>query len=217
MPRRTSPCSSSSVPPAAPPGATAWCARTAGAKRRWSRPWGIDVSGKRLGILGMGRIGQAVARRAKAFGMELHYHSRRAVARRGRATARAIMPRFEDMLPHCDFLSINCASTPETRGIVNARTHCAAAGRCHRREHGARRHRGRRCADRGPRLRQARRRRPRCVQGRTQDRSPLQRASKRVPAAAYRQRDTRHPQRHGAQMHRQPASSSSGANARRTC
>ena len=84
-------------------------------------PMGYDLSGKRLGILGMGRIGQAVARRAKGFGMELHYHSRKSVGAPDDRAAR-YHPTFEAMLPHCDFLSINCASTPETRGIVNART-----------------------------------------------------------------------------------------------
>jgi glyoxylate reductase len=84
-------------------------------------PMGYDVSGKRLGILGMGRIGQAVAKRATGFGMELHYHSRKPVPERDEHGAR-YHARFEDMLPHCDFLSINCASTPETRGIVNAKT-----------------------------------------------------------------------------------------------
>jgi glyoxylate reductase len=95
-------------------------------ENRWGEttlisPMGHDVSGKRLGILGMGRIGQAVARRARAFGMELHYHSRNRVSPGDEHGARH-HARFEDMLPHCDFLSINCASTPETRGIVNAKT-----------------------------------------------------------------------------------------------
>ena len=93
-------------------------------ENRWGEttlvsPMGHDVSGRRLGILGMGRIGQAVAKRARAFGMEIHYHSRRPVADADGARYHAA---FEDMLPHCDFLSINCASTPETRGIVNATT-----------------------------------------------------------------------------------------------
>jgi lactate dehydrogenase-like 2-hydroxyacid dehydrogenase len=82
-------------------------------------PLGLDVSSRRLGILGMGRIGQAVATRARAFGMELHYHNRKRVDANLAHGAR-FHSRFEDMLPHCDFLSINCASTPETRGIVNA-------------------------------------------------------------------------------------------------
>lgn len=83
-------------------------------------PMGHDVSGRRLGILGMGRIGQAVARRARGFGMKLHYHSRNPVAGADAQDAR-YHARLEDMLPHCDFLSINCASTAETRGIINAR------------------------------------------------------------------------------------------------
>jgi glyoxylate reductase len=82
-------------------------------------PLGNDVSGRRLGILGMGRIGQAVARRATAFDMDMHYHSRQRVAVGLEHGARH-HARFEDMLPHCDFLSINCASTAETRGILNA-------------------------------------------------------------------------------------------------
>jgi lactate dehydrogenase-like 2-hydroxyacid dehydrogenase len=53
--------------------------------------------------------------------MELHYHSRKRVGPGDEHGARH-HARFEDMLPHCDFLSINCASTPETRGIVNAKT-----------------------------------------------------------------------------------------------
>ncbi len=88
----------------------------------WSptEPLGHDVSGRRLGILGMGRIGQAVARRARAFDMELHYHNRRPVAPDLASGAR-YHAKLDDMLPYCDFLSINCASTPETRGIVNER------------------------------------------------------------------------------------------------
>jgi lactate dehydrogenase-like 2-hydroxyacid dehydrogenase len=92
---------------------------------RWTswattHPLGLDVTGRRLGILGMGRIGQSLARRARAFDMELHYHGRRPVVAELAHGAR-YHARLDDMLPHCDFLSINCASTPETRNIVNAR------------------------------------------------------------------------------------------------
>lgn len=89
----------------------------------WSpvAPLGYDVSGRRLGILGLGRIGQAVARRAAAFGMELHYHNRTPVDP-GLAYGARYHADLADMLPHCDFLSINCASTPETRGLIDART-----------------------------------------------------------------------------------------------
>ena len=93
-------------------------------ENRWGEttlltPMGHDVSGRRLGILGMGRIGQAVARRARAFGMAIHYHSRHPVTAED-ALGASYHRTFEAMLPNCDFLSINCASTPETRGMVNA-------------------------------------------------------------------------------------------------
>ena len=86
----------------------------------WSptEPLGFDVTGRRLGILGMGRIGQAVAKRAQAFDMDLHYHNRRPIAADLAHGARYHAD-LDDMLPYCDFLSINCASTPETRGLVN--------------------------------------------------------------------------------------------------
>jgi glyoxylate reductase len=69
----------------------------------------------------MGRIGQAVARRARAFGMTIHYHNRAPVSteQAGDATYHATV---DAMLPHCDFLSINCAMTPETKNLINART-----------------------------------------------------------------------------------------------
>lgn len=94
-------------------------------ENRWTSwsptaPLGFDVTGRRLGILGMGRIGQAVARRAKAFDMELHYHNRRPVAAELTHGAR-YHEKLDDMLPFCDFLSVNCASTPETRSLVNDR------------------------------------------------------------------------------------------------
>lgn len=91
--------------------------------RNWA-PTGMlsmDIAGKRLGILGMGRIGQAVAKRARAFGMTIHYHNRKrldADAEQGavfHATA-------EDLFAASDVLSIHCASTPETRRLVNAKT-----------------------------------------------------------------------------------------------
>jgi lactate dehydrogenase-like 2-hydroxyacid dehydrogenase len=84
-------------------------------------PLGKDVSDMRLGILGMGRIGVAVAKRAKAFGMELHYHNRRP-SPEADALGATYHAQFDAMLPHCDFLSLNCPLTPETRGIINART-----------------------------------------------------------------------------------------------
>ena len=82
-------------------------------------PLGSDVTQMRLGILGMGRIGVAVAKRAKAFGMTLHYHNRKAAAEAD-ALGAIYHPTFEGMLPHCDFLSINCPMTLETKGIINS-------------------------------------------------------------------------------------------------
>ncbi len=84
-------------------------------------PLGHDVSGRRLGIYGMGRIGQAVAKRAAAFGMSLHYHNRKPVAA-DLSHGAMYHGTLDSMLPHCDFLSINCASTAETRDSINERT-----------------------------------------------------------------------------------------------
>jgi lactate dehydrogenase-like 2-hydroxyacid dehydrogenase len=84
-------------------------------------PLGQDFSDMRLGILGMGRIGVAVAKRAKSFGMELHYHNRRP-SPEADALGAKYHATFESMLPHCDFLSVNCPMTPETKGIINKRT-----------------------------------------------------------------------------------------------
>ena len=84
-------------------------------------PLGHDMSGQRLGILGMGRIGQAVAHRARAFGMTVHYHNRKPVAE-GEAQGATYHADLAAMLPHCDFLSINCALTADTRNLINAQT-----------------------------------------------------------------------------------------------
>lgn len=80
---------------------------------------GIQMSGKRLGIYGMGEIGRAVASRARAFNMTVHYHNRNRLAADQEHDA-IYHGRLEDMLPHCDFLSVNCSSTPQTRGAINA-------------------------------------------------------------------------------------------------
>ncbi len=80
---------------------------------------GVHVTAKRLGILGMGRIGQAIARRAQGFSMTIHYSNRRRLAPDLEAGAH-FHAQPEDMLPHCDFLSINCPATTETQGFLNA-------------------------------------------------------------------------------------------------
>jgi len=79
---------------------------------------GTQVTGKKLGIIGMGRIGQAVAKRARGFDMEVHYFNRRQLPEDQEFGA-TYHPSIDDLLPHCDFLSLHCPSTPETRGMVN--------------------------------------------------------------------------------------------------
>jgi glyoxylate reductase len=80
---------------------------------------GVHVTGKRLGIFGMGRIGRAVAKRARGFDMEIHYSNRR---RLGPDEERGAVfhETAEDMLPRCDFLSINCPASAETHHWLNA-------------------------------------------------------------------------------------------------
>jgi lactate dehydrogenase-like 2-hydroxyacid dehydrogenase len=78
---------------------------------------GTQVTGKRLGILGMGRVGRVVARRARGFDMQIHYHDLRPLPD---ADEGVFHKTLEDMLPHCDFLSLHCNVTPATRGLINA-------------------------------------------------------------------------------------------------
>ena len=80
---------------------------------------GVHVTGKRLGILGMGRIGQALADRARAFRMTIHYSNRTRLAPDLEKGA-VFHANPDDMLAHCDILSINAPMTPETRKWVNA-------------------------------------------------------------------------------------------------
>jgi lactate dehydrogenase-like 2-hydroxyacid dehydrogenase len=80
---------------------------------------GTHVTGKRLGILGMGRIGQAVADRARAFRMTIHYSNRTRLPPNLEKGA-TFHANADDMLRHCDFLSINAPMTPATRKWVNA-------------------------------------------------------------------------------------------------
>jgi lactate dehydrogenase-like 2-hydroxyacid dehydrogenase len=81
---------------------------------------GTQVTGKRLGILGMGRVGQVVARRARGFDMTIHYHNRRRLPPEKEQGA-TFHETLEDMLPHCDFLALHCNVTPATRGLMDAR------------------------------------------------------------------------------------------------
>lgn len=82
---------------------------------------GHRVRGKKLGIIGMGRIGQAVARRANAFGLGVHYHNRRPVSApiENELGAR-YWPDLNEMLNAVDIVSINCPSTPQTHHLMNA-------------------------------------------------------------------------------------------------
>ncbi|MDF2233245.1 D-glycerate dehydrogenase [Albimonas sp. CAU 1670] len=90
----------------------------------WSPTWmlGKRITGKRLGILGMGRIGQAVARRASAFGLEVHYNNRRRLHQQTEAELNARWwESLDQMLARVDFLSIHCPHTPGTYHLLNAR------------------------------------------------------------------------------------------------
>ena len=79
---------------------------------------GIQVTGKRLGVIGMGRVGQVTAERARRFEMEIHYHNRSRLDSAAEKGAR-YYESLEAMLPECEFLSIHCPATPETRGLLN--------------------------------------------------------------------------------------------------
>jgi lactate dehydrogenase-like 2-hydroxyacid dehydrogenase len=80
---------------------------------------GVRVTGKTLGILGLGRIGRAVAQRARGFDMKVLYHSRHRLPPELEQGAQYFAS-FHDMLPHCDFLSLHAPATPATDKIINA-------------------------------------------------------------------------------------------------
>ncbi|MBT8361305.1 MAG: D-glycerate dehydrogenase, partial [Deltaproteobacteria bacterium] len=80
---------------------------------------GVQVTGKRLGIIGFGRVGQVVARRARGFDMEIHYHNRSRVAPE-REDGAIYHPTVEELMGHCDFLALHCVASPETTGLLNA-------------------------------------------------------------------------------------------------
>ncbi|MEE8334311.1 MAG: D-glycerate dehydrogenase [Alphaproteobacteria bacterium] len=83
---------------------------------------GHRVTGKRLGIIGMGRIGQAVARRARGFGIAIHYHNRHRVPAEIEAALEATFwEDLDQMLGQMDLVSINCPQTPETTHLFDAR------------------------------------------------------------------------------------------------
>lgn len=80
---------------------------------------GVDVWGRRLGILGMGRIGRAIARRAKGFGMTVHYHNRSRLEA-GLEDGAVFHDRLAGLAEQSDFLCVACPSSPATRGLVDA-------------------------------------------------------------------------------------------------
>jgi glyoxylate reductase len=95
-----------------------------GAWTGWSPTWmlGRRITGKRLGIVGMGRIGQALAKRARAFGLSIHYHNRRRVAAEIEEALEATWwDSLDQMLARMDIVSVNCPHTPATYHLLSAR------------------------------------------------------------------------------------------------
>jgi glyoxylate reductase len=90
----------------------------------WTPTWmlGHRISGKRLGIIGMGRIGQAVAQRARAFGLQIHYHNRRRIPPQIEDKLEATYwESLDQMLARMDIVSVNCPHTPATYHLLSAR------------------------------------------------------------------------------------------------
>jgi hydroxypyruvate reductase len=81
---------------------------------------GVRVTGKTLGILGMGRIGRAMAQRARGFDMKVVYHGRNRLPAHLEYGA-TFFPEFHAMLPHCQFLSVHAPAVPATDKIIDAR------------------------------------------------------------------------------------------------
>ncbi|RJR17926.1 MAG: D-glycerate dehydrogenase [Desulfobacteraceae bacterium] len=92
-----------------------------GTWRDWSPSFmvGTQMTGKRLGIVGLGRVGRVTARRARGFDMIIHYHNRRRLPPDLEEGA-VFHPTPEDLMPHCDFLALHCISSPETYRMLNA-------------------------------------------------------------------------------------------------
>jgi len=89
--------------------------------RDWSPSFmvGAQVTGKRFGVIGMGRVGQVTARRARCFDMDIHYYNRSRLSDEQEAGA-TYYETVEALLPNCDVLSIHCPATPQTNGLLNS-------------------------------------------------------------------------------------------------
>jgi len=95
-----------------------------GAFKGWSPTWmlGRRVRGKKLGVIGLGRVGEAIARRAQAFGLSIHYHNRKPINPHIEEELGAThWPDLDQMLAHMDIVSINCPSTPQTHHLLSRR------------------------------------------------------------------------------------------------
>lgn len=92
----------------------------AGGWRSWSPAFmvGTQVTGKTVGIVGMGRVGKVVAERCRGFAMQIHYHNKARLPAEVEQGA-VYHQRLDDMLPHCDFITMHCPNTPETQGMIN--------------------------------------------------------------------------------------------------
>ena len=92
-------------------------------ERKWNT-WspdfmvGTQVTGKRIGIIGMGRVGQVTAKRARGFDMQVHYYNRRRLPEALEQGA-VFHESLSTLLPISDFLALHCPSTPETQDLVN--------------------------------------------------------------------------------------------------
>lgn len=95
-----------------------------GTFKGWSPTWmlGRRVRGKKLGIIGLGRVGEAIAHRARAFGLSIHYHNRTPINPHvEEALSATFWPSLDQMLAHVDIVSINCPHTPATFHLLSRR------------------------------------------------------------------------------------------------
>ena len=104
----------------------AWEGGTFLREGRWQRVnmaelLGLELRGKVLGIVGMGRIGRAMARRARGFGLAIHYHNRKPLPE-DEAEGAVYHASLDELLPHCAFLSLHCPGGSGTQHMINART-----------------------------------------------------------------------------------------------